>query len=194
MKNTLTIFVLSILLSSCANENKNLNKKELCEILIELDLNDQKYRGMAEMNNPFFDVLDSLQSANNLTLKDYGKLPKEKQLEYGAKAKFIADKKPKFPKKIKDSLMRLQIELDNINTEKLIEIVKINGWPIKDGFRCDKEIGTNIIFRHSQEQYWIEIQALIDIELKEKRMSKGVYNLIDNHLKGRPSFNFTKEK
>ncbi|QNK78236.1 hypothetical protein H7F37_03900 [Winogradskyella sp. PAMC22761] len=193
MRKTISILIIPILLTSCIDKTKKLDKDELCEKLVDMSLSDQKYRGMREMSNPFFEILDSLRSANNLTLEDYGKLPKEKQLEYGAKAKSIADKKPKFPQSIKDSLMSLQIEVDNLNTEKLIEIIKINGWPIKNGFRCDEVIGPSIIFRHSQEKYWNEIQTLIDLEFKEKRMSKGEYNLIDNHLKGRPSYNFTKD-
>jgi len=192
MKNILPILIILLLFSSCVNKEKQLDKDELCTILIDMLLTDQKYRGMTEMNNPFFEVLDSLRSANNLTLEEYGKLPLEKQLEFGTKAKLIADKKPKVPQHIKDSLMNLQVVIDNQNTETLINLVKTNGWPIKEGFKCEKTIGPVIIFRHSQEKYWNDIRTLIDKELKQKRISQGEYNLIDNHLKGRPSFKVNK--
>jgi len=43
-----------------------------------------------------------------------------------------------------------------------------------------------IIFRHAPEEYWKEIKPLIDKEFAEKRMGKGDYWFIDNHLNGRP--------
>ena len=43
-----------------------------------------------------------------------------------------------------------------------------------------------MIFRHAPKKYWNEIQPLIEKEFAEKRMEKGDFWFIDNHLKGRP--------
>ncbi len=89
-------------------------------------------------------------------------------------------------KKVKDSLWKIQNEIDNRNTELLIEITKKRGWVSKTKLGCSEYISPMLIFRHAPKKYWNEIKPIIDKEFTEKRMTKGDYWFIDNHLKGRP--------
>ena len=88
--------------------------------------------------------------------------------------------------KIKDSLWEIQNEIDNQNTELLIEITKKRGWISKTELGCSEYIAPVVIFRHAPKKYWNEIQPLIEKEYAEKRMENGDFWFIDNHLKGRP--------
>ena len=88
--------------------------------------------------------------------------------------------------KIKDSLWVIQNKIDNKNTELLIEITKKRGWVSKTELGCEKDMAPVVIFRHAPKKYWNEIGQLIEKEFSEKRMTKGDYWFIDNHLKGRP--------
>lgn len=77
-------------------------------------------------------------------------------------------------------------EVDVFNTKTLIEIVKLKGWPSKDRYNCDEHPGGAIIFRHAPQRYFKEIESLIKKEYLAGRMQAGDYNLIKNHLDGRP--------
>jgi hypothetical protein len=92
--------------------------------------------------------------------------------------------------KQKDSLWKIQKKVDNENTELLIEVTKKRGWVSKNGLNCEKNMAPVVIFRHSSEKYWNEIKLLIEKENKEGRMGNGDYMFIDNHLQGRPAFDF----
>ncbi|TVZ26549.1 hypothetical protein JM83_1541 [Gillisia sp. Hel_I_86] len=88
--------------------------------------------------------------------------------------------------KVYDSLMKLQTVIDNMNTEKLLKLVKEKGWPDQRKLNCEREIFPMIIFRHSQRQYFDEIANILEEELKENRISDWEYKMINNHLNGRP--------
>jgi len=189
MNKIITICLSLIILSSCQQKNKYEDKVELCKILGEIHINDQKYRGSEEMTDPFFRVLDSLQQVNNLPNSKYSKLTTAEQLEWGKKAREISDKLPQISKKQEDSLMKLQIELDNKNTELLIDIIKRKGWVYKNNIGCEEYFSAWLVFRHSQSQYWDEIRILIDNAKEKGTIGKKDYNMVDNHIKGRPMMN-----
>ena len=90
----------------------------------------------------------------------------------------------------KDSLWEIQKQIDIENTEILIEITKKRGWVSKKDLGCDKYMAPVVIFRHSPEEYFDEIRKLIETESKAGRMKGGDFMFIDNHLKGRPDFDF----
>jgi hypothetical protein len=186
MNKILTFCFSLIILSSCQEKNKYEDKDELCRILGEITSNDQKYRGLPEMTDPFFRVLDSLKDENNITKAQYGKLSTDKQLEWGKKARVISDKITQISKQKEDSLMTLQIEIDNKNTELLMDIIKEKGWVYKNELGCEEYVSAWIVFRHSQEKYWNQIREIIEKEKAEKRIGDGDYKMIDNHINGRP--------
>ena len=88
--------------------------------------------------------------------------------------------------RVKDSLWKIQNQIDKKNTELLIGITKKRGWVSKKELGCTEYISPVVIFRHSPKEFWEEIRPLIEKEYFEKRMTKGDYGFIDNHLKGRP--------
>ncbi len=188
MNKTFTFFLTLIILISCQKKKKYTDKENLCKILGEIHNNDQKYRGLPEMTDPFFRVLDSLQEANNISNADYRKLTTKEQLEWGKKAREISEKTPQMSEKKQDSLMQFQIILDNKNTELLIDIIKKKGWIYKNDIGCEEYFSAWLVFRHSQSQYWGEIRTIIDKEKAEDRIGKRDYKMVDNHIKGRPMF------
>jgi hypothetical protein len=97
------------------------------------------------------------------------------------------DQKYRVIEPMTDSLWNLQSEIDDYNCKTLIEIVKQRGWPHKDRFTCEKHTGGSQIFRHADSKYFEQIEALIKKEYKSGRMVAGDYNLIKNHLEGRPT-------
>jgi hypothetical protein len=188
-KSLILIFIITVIIS-CNKKTKYENTNELCNLLGEMTENDQKYRGMSEMTDPFFEILDSLKTINNISKNDYTNLSREQQLEWEKKARKIANKYSKTSEKIKDSLMNLQIEIDDKNTEILIDIIKEKGWVTKNGLGCKEYVSTFLIFRHSQEKYWGEIRKLIEKEKSQNRIGNGDYMMIDDHIKGRPMTDF----
>jgi hypothetical protein len=187
MKKIFFIMVLVVFVSCKTNktQEKEMTKEEICEFINRLNTDDQKYRGLPIMTDPFFFILDSISLADGLTKSQYAKLPTKTQLEYGKRARAIAETYPKPDKKIIDSLMNLQIELDNKNTEDLIWFMKRYGFPNQeiDGLPCKKMPG--IIFRHSQEQYWDEIREVMKKSYEEGRFEKTHYGFILDHINHR---------
>lgn len=182
----LFIFSLLLLQLSCNSmKDKRLYNNEkgvrFCKLLNEMYENDQKERKY--LGDPFFVVLDSIKMSKGLSHVDYALLPKKMKLHYSQLAEKITHKRPKMPKYIHDSIMSLQIILDNYNTELLIDIIKKRGYPNKKNCNCKKFPGT--VFRHSQPQYWNEIRTLIEKEHNEGRMNNGSYYFTLDHINGR---------
>lgn len=94
----------------------------------------------------------------------------------------------KYSKKEIDSVWALQIEIDNRNTEKLIELTKVYGWINDERIDCPK-LNIWLIFRHSQKEYFDDIAELIEKEHNKKRLKDSHYKFIKNHLEGRPRMN-----
>jgi hypothetical protein len=93
--------------------------------------------------------------------------------------------KGKFSKKQIDSLKLIRLKIDMYNTEKLITLTKEYGWISGERINCH-ELLTWLLFRHSDPKYFNEIFELIKKENNAKRLSDWHYELINNHLKGRP--------
>lgn len=144
------ILLLSIIaLITCKTEKNYEDDKELCKILGEMTVNDQKFRGSERYSKP----------VNKIK---------------------------------KDSIWKLQTQIDEINTKLLIDITKKRGWVSREELGCEEYIAPWVIFRHSPKKYWKEIRPLIEKEYAEKRMVVGDYMMIDNHLKGRPMIDFNE--
>lgn len=186
MKNILLTISILLIISSCKKENRYENDAELCALLSEMIISDQRIRELPELTDPFFEILDSIRSANNLPREVYTKLSKEEQLNWGKITREIANKRTESPKKIRDSLWAIQSEIDKKNTKLLIDITKKRGWVSKKQLGCTEYISPMIIFRHAPKEYWEEIRPLIEKEYAEKRMGIGDYGIIDNHIRGRP--------
>jgi len=189
-RREIVIVVLSICLFSCNNKDYK-DKDALCKIISKIHKGDQKYRQL--MIDPFFEILDSIQKADGISNDEYKTFSKKKQLAYGRIARAITNKRViKLTKKKEDSLMQLQILIDNKNTELLIDIIKKRGFP--DLPNCKEGQFPAITLRHSQSQYWDEIRPLIEKEYKLGNMNKGQFRIVLNHINGREEFDITKEK
>ncbi|WP_156169078.1 MULTISPECIES: hypothetical protein [Kordia] len=178
------IIVLFIILISCKTEKKMTNS-ELCNELSNLHLQDQYYRGLQELEDPFFVVLDSLMGVNNLSHSEYANLPEEKQLKFGKIARKIADTKPKILPQAQDSLMNLQKEIDYKTTKSLLQIVNKYGYPNITELECENYAAPFLIFGHAPKKYWKEIDKLIEKEKKAGRIGQGDYKYIKWHIGGR---------
>ncbi len=183
-----SIFIILILIfkNGLVSESQAMDN-ELCKILYELSLDNQRYRGtMGKISDHFPNALDSLILNRGLTKTDFYSLPEQRQGELNQQALELARRKLKPLMKQNDSLLVLQQKLDSKNTKKLIEITKKYGWLTAEGLGCKERFRTVLIFRHAPEKYWDEISRLIEKERTEKRLSGYEHYLIDNHLKGRP--------
>ena len=153
---------------------------------------DQKLRTLPEFtkyNSDFREILDSIKLEKNITNSRFDSLSKDQQNELNKIAKNLLDDRSKTNW---DSIANLQAQMDERNTELLIDIISYKGWPNKDSLNCVNFGPPVLIFRHADEKYFDTIRKIIEKESKEKRMADGDYMFIDNHLKGRPPlFNFT---
>lgn len=179
MKKIVTLTIIILIILSCDKKNRS---DDLCKTLISLNNKDQKYRNLMQDN--FFSTLDSIVSASGYTKEEYANLSRETQLHFGKIAKRYS-KQTDEVKRMNDSLMNLQIRLDNKNTEKLIKIVKKHGYPDMDSLSCQPQVSPFLIFGHSQSKYWKKIRSLIKTERKKGRISEGDYQYIMWHTNGR---------
>ncbi|NJB38202.1 hypothetical protein [Croceivirga sp. JEA036] len=186
MKKILLYILTVSFLYGCKTDNNYENNSELCALLNEMYQTDQSIRALPELTDSFFEILDSIRFANDLDRETYMKLGKEEQLAWGKIAREIADKRPKASEQTRDSLWKIQSQIDRKNTRTLIDITKNRGWVSKAELGCEEYISPVIIFRHAPKEFWPEIRQLIDKEFTENRMGEGDYSFIDNHIKGRP--------
>lgn len=135
----------AISLLSC-NNRPQFTDQEVCELLLEMEIDDQKYRHQ------------------------------------------LSD--PLVSKGTKDSLGKLQSEIDHRNTALLIEIIDQKGWPQADSLNCEEPPPTILILRHAPTKYFDTIQSIIDAALVKGNIDGLNHMFIENHLKGRPDFNF----
>lgn len=192
MKYVLIIIVYFLVLS--CKSTKYSKQENSCNFLVELYNNDQLYRNMPELIDPFFKILDSIKSAEGISNDEYTDLSREEQLAYGKKARSIVKKISSIAQKKKDSLMDLQVKLDNRNTRQLLSFVKKKGYPNMKELGCNGYSAPVLIFVHSPEKYWKEVKNMINEEKKEKRISKGDYQYIMWHINGRKGVPFKSSK
>ena len=183
MIRSFVIFMI-IILGIKSSQNK---QTDLCEELSEMMENDQKFRKQLGLqNDTFLQVFDSLKRNHNITKDEFSNLTPEEQNSFLTNARRIASKQSKFSQKEKDSVWQLQIEIDRYNTKRLMKIVKNKGWVSKQNLGCQENLKTWIFFRHAPKEYFTQIRKIIDLEKEENRISEYEYQVIDNHLKGRP--------
>lgn len=187
----LTIIFLTVNNYSAQESERQKIEPNLCDELGKMMVEDQKYRKLPGINEMgFFIVLDSLKNVNNISQKEYTNLSEEEQLVLDKKAREITDKLPKYSRKEKDSIWQLQNQIDSYNTKRLIEIIKRNGWVTMQNLECKEYFATWAFFRHASKKYFDQIRELIDKELEIGNLGKSEYLMIDNHLKGRPIYDF----
>ncbi len=157
------------------SRSQKYSEKELCIIIETLIKNDQKYRShtIPSFNKIIDSIKNSRLSENSLSEYKLHSLAQD----------IFKKKKRKISKRKIDSLMKLQILLDNQNTEILIDIVKNIGFPTKENTECKRAPG--FIFRHSQKQYWGEIRPLIKKEYEKGNIPKSHYDFLLDHINGR---------
>lgn len=181
-----SFFLMIFFIASSCKSNKYEDNEVLCEVLVNIYDDDQKYRGKeSELVDPFFKILDSIMISEGITKKEYIKFEKSKQLIYGKIARGVADKRNEVSKKVKDSLWALQSSLDEKNTKILIEIIEERGFPDIKKLECKGYASPFLIFVHSPEEYWSEIKNILDQEIKSDRITKGDYDYIMWHINGR---------
>lgn len=185
-RTILLLIILSITRSPKSNLQPN-----LCEELEQMMVNDQKYRKLPGYNGmAFFTILDSLKETNNISQKEYSNLSEKEQLKWGKKARAIADKLPTYSQRKIDSIRILQSEIDHYNTKRLIEIIEKHGWVDKQSLNCNQYFSTWVFFRHAPKEYFPIIRKIIEKAKISNKLGDSEYMLIDNHLKGRPMFDF----
>jgi len=178
------IIIIIIMLSgvfACKENRKEEKVKEaylgenLCVLLDKMREDDQKYREVLHVNHAEF---------RNIKIR---KLTKENRLNK-AEIKELEEKFLEFIYvDLTDiellTLIELQTELDNRNTELLIDIIKNRGYPNKKNSMCKKYAG--MVFRHSQSKYFDEIKILIKGELEKGNLNEASYNFFLDQINGR---------
>lgn len=200
--NKLKFFVIVVFLICGCKNNSNLLKNNneelivkedikedtLCKLLLKLYYDDQKYRGL--MKDPFFAVLDSIKKSEGISQDEYNNFVKEKQLSYGKKARAIADRiQPEFNEEQIDSLMHLQIKIDNVNTRQYIEIIKKRGYPSKKTCNCQNTAG--VVLRHAPQEHFEELKELLKSEYFKGNISDVSYLYQLNHFHYREDITIT---
>jgi len=183
------LLCLTILIISCNDEQKY-SDREVCSLLNDMVSKDQKLRRLPEFTKydlDFQKILDSIKLQKNLTDKQFDSLDEKEQNEIRKNAKILLNNRSVINW---DSIANLQNQIDEKNTKLLIDIISYKGWPNKDSLNCIEFGPPVLIFRHAPKEYFDTIRVIIEKEHEKKRMGDGDYMFIDNHLKGRPMFNF----
>ncbi|THD67430.1 hypothetical protein E7Z59_07140 [Robertkochia marina] len=192
MKNIVFIFIFLTISNKSALAQDLKEQPISCQMLKEMYLEDQKYRGAkldggspAEVYNRILDSLkkeqESKKNSANLSNKQNDSL---KLLAYTL---FKREIKPRYILESNDSIRQLQIEIDIKNTTKLLKIIGEYGWPKLDDYNCKSEvIKITTMFRHAPPNYFNQIRDLIENEKSLNRIPESAYLAIDDHLKGRP--------
>lgn len=63
--------IISIFILGCNQESNHANAANLCALLSKMTISDQSIRVLPELTDPFFEILDAIKVANNLTRQDY---------------------------------------------------------------------------------------------------------------------------
>lgn len=159
---------------------------DLCEKLQAMVERDQKYRGSDDsITTHYTPILDSLILAKGLTKQQFASLPPHEQGPTKEQAFKMAGHRMK-PIMANDSLANIQVALDHENTKNLIELVQKHGWLTDKNLGCKQKFKTVLILRHSPKTYWKQVREVIEKERAANRISEYEYEVIDNHLKGRP--------
>lgn len=181
---SIIVFMLCVVVFTCKENSKEKKIKDaylgenLCVLLDKMREDDEKYRELIQL---------SLRDILNIINVEQKKLTKENRLSNAE----IENLKEKVLQNIYADLtdielltiVELQTELDNRNTELLIDIIKNRGYPNKKNSMCKKYAG--MVFRHSQRKYFDEIKILIIGELEKGNLNEASYNFFLDHINGR---------
>lgn len=182
------LFILSCFTILCKGQVRD--SEDLCAKLVKMYEQDQLYREMEEVEDPFFRVFDSIRHLEGISREDYMKYSKNQQLEYGKRIRGIVNEMNLKNQNKLDSLMMIQKKIDIQNTRALLDIISKDGFPDFKKLNCDGYAAPFLIFVHSPEEFWSEIETAIKKELKYNRMTTGDYEYIMWHLKGRKGMPF----
>lgn len=161
------LFTFSILVLFSCKSQYHLNNKEKSFLIKEIDEmyeNDQSAR-------LYFDKLDSIYNVS----KNTNMMPKSKKKE------ILGLKYEKYQSSL-DSIWNIINYLDNQNTEKLIFLTKRHGFPSNERLGVYKA-KAYFIFVHSPQNYFDEINMLIESEFNEGRISEYQKEYIYWHTK-----------
>lgn len=147
-----------------------LNEKLIIE-LSEMLKNDQLYR--SSLSESYIDT--SL-------IKEISKLPPQDQLELITKS-LNQNKKNNLSHIQKDSLWKLQHNIDKDNTKRLIQIVKKYGYINSEN--SNSKIPLYPMFMHTPEEYKNEVLKIIESENSHGNINLRDYKSIKWHLTGR---------
>lgn len=173
------LVVITFLFLSCnKNDNQSIN---ICQLIESINQKDQLYRGDPRLEDPFFNILDSIKKSEGITNEEYGNFTEDIQLAYGRKARAIANKLPTVNQKLLDSLMKLQESLDHENTKALINYIKETGnYPTMEITGCNAQ--PDLVFRHSPSDYFEDIKIIIDEQLEKGNMNDFQYRVYSQHF------------
>lgn len=177
MRSSLLImFVLILSTTSCKDEAKvHLDNAAICKLLSEMTQHQNSIQKTSQRIDPFFEVLDSMRIAQNLSRDAYAKLPREEQLQWGKQARMIAKNRSKNAQQYKDSMQIAHLKQRAKNTQKLIAIIKERGWFHPSTLGCKSSLSPASILKQAPKEYWDILKPLIDIEHQKNRMSTQDY-------------------
>ena len=89
-----------------------------------------------------------------------------------------------FSESQRDSIWKIQNEIDYNNTKRLIELTNLYGFISTDNYQ-NIEVPVYYIFVHSPLEFKEEIQKIINQEKSYERISKSEYGIINWHINGR---------
>lgn len=165
-KKALHILTIILILVSCSNKY-HLSKHEIKLLNKEIDEMYEK----DQTTRRYFGVIDSI----------YGLDKDSRFLSYNLKEEMLGQKYIKYKKEI-DSLWVVINKIDNKNTPKLIEITKRHGFPSNQRLGVYKA-KAYFLFVHAPQEYFDEINSLIDKEYKEGRIDEYQMSYIFWHTK-----------
>jgi hypothetical protein len=155
---------------------KNLTETQrvmLVDSLSKMVENDQKYRRMI-----------SLGITDSVILRKDNEMRKKSVKEYMAYRKTI---KSTITEAQKDSLWKLQYQLDFKNHNALVQIIKEYGYPSKEQLKTNTDIGYQILLHPPKEiepkEYLNKMELILKPEIHSKRLEPFLYaNFVDNIL------------
>lgn len=176
------VVILSIF--SCQQEKESEKIHLTCDLVEEMLESDQYYRKTKKLYPPYTYMLDSLLVAAGYSgWSDLKNFDIKEQEAYREKAQRLADNIDPAYMTRRDSLFKLQIEIDTKNTKKLMQIVEDTGYPALDTMAYDCAYRSFMVFLHTPEELLDEVRVLV--EKGQEHIGEGQYNHLMWHLKGR---------
>lgn len=160
MRNWLLIIYLLVIVSKSFGQKLPKNTRDSIKVeLAQILEDDQRYRWQLMLGELDSTKLDSLKS-----------LPDEIRWQRINRA---ISYKVGFGKVVADSLWQLQNNLDSLNKEKFIEIVKLHGYP---SYKRTKAVGAGTILIHMVDSAdFYKLLPLLSLELKKGNMPAYEY-------------------